>query len=32
MKNWIRENESEIVLESKVVLSRNIKNVSFPDK
>lgn len=32
MKNWINDNENNIVLNSTIKLSRNLKNVLFPNK
>lgn len=32
MKNWIHDNHSDIILNSKVKLYRNLKNLSFPNK
>lgn len=32
MKNWINDNENNIVLSSAIKLSRNLKNVLFPNK
>ena len=32
MKNWIHDNENDIILSSKVKLYRNLKNLSFPNK
>lgn len=32
MKNWIHDNDRGIILNSKVKLYRNLKNLSFPDK
>ena len=32
MKNWINDNENNIVLSSTIKLSRNLKNVLFPNK